>query len=92
MIINIDKINEYKNELEHYPNVLPLKLILYLDNAEYIGNLRKQKDWEKIRRELFKRRHQIQFLSDESLLEFEDKELTLWLKKNKKYKDILVES
>jgi hypothetical protein len=92
IVVDIDKIKEYQKDLEKYNGVLPLKLMIYLDNAEYISNLRKKKNWGKIRRELFKRRRQIQFLSDESLLEFEDKELQIWLKKNKKYKDMILES
>lgn len=89
LLIDFEKLEEYKKDLEMENNLIPLILLKYIDSDEYISNLRKNEDWDNIRRELFSRRNQIKNMSSKDKSYFEKIELRLWLKKNFRYKDII---
>ena len=90
MILNIGKVTEYKKELEDYNGLLPLLIIPYIDNGKYINNLKKKNlFYNHVQEEMFRVRRIIQFLSDESLWDYEKKELITWVENNPQYKDVV---
>lgn len=92
MIINIDKIKDYKKKLEHYKGLLPLLLTTYIDNEEYIKNLKKQGIYyDDVQEDIFNRRYEIQFLNDIDLIEYENDELKKWLNENPSFSDVVID-
>jgi len=89
MILDETKLKQHQKELEHYNGLLPLQLMTYIKNEEYINHLKKIGVYDTVQKEIFKRRNHTQFLSDTELINFEEKELTNWLKKNQEYHEVI---
>lgn len=88
--VNIDEILKNVKEFEKYNDMLPLLLMIYINNGTYIKNLKKKDLWYgNVQDKIFKRRMETMFLNTEDIITFEEKELTQWLKKNKNYSSII---
>ena len=88
--VNIDEILKNVKEFEKYNDMLPLLLMIYINNGTYIKNLKKKDLWYgNVQDKIFKRRMRTMFLNTEDIITFEDKELKQWLKKNTKYENII---
>ena len=92
MLLDYDKIEKYRKDLEKHKGLLPLYLITYIKNEEYINNLKKNNIfYNNIQNKLFERRIFTQYLSDEELIRFGEDELIDWLKDNPKYSDVVID-
>ena len=90
--INEEKLNNFKSELEDENSLLPLMLLIYIDNFKYINNLKKNNIfYDNVQDEIFNRRMVIQYLTDEELIRFGEDELIDWLKDNPKYSDVVID-
>lgn len=84
------KLMDYVKELEKYDGMLPVVLLSYTDVDKYYKNLRKQKNYDKITRDIHNRRNKIMFMDTDEQLVFEEKELTDFIKTNPKYTDMVI--
>ena len=87
MIINTDKVAEYKEDLELFNGYLPYLITLLIDYKKYDDNLRETDEYDNIQKEYYKFRLEHKKTNNERKL-FE-KDLKEWVKQNPTYKDIL---
>ena len=87
--LNKYKIKEYQNNLEHETTLIPVILLSYIDNAEYIHNLKQTKKWDNVKWDIFTRRRKLRKMTPRQKEDYTNKELYHWLQKHEQYQDII---
>lgn len=89
--LDYENLMKHVKKLEKYDGMLPIVLLSYLDISKYYKNLRKQKDYDKITKDIHNRRTAIMYMDASEQLMFEEKELRDFIKDNPQYKDMIID-
>lgn len=86
-----DNIIKHKTNLEKEECLLPILLTIYIDNFNYINNLKKKNMfYGHIQNEIFERREKLQFMNYEDSANFEENEFYNFIKEHPEYEDIII--
>ena len=89
--LDYENLMKHVKKLEKHDGLIPTVLMSYMDVDKYYKNLRKQKDYDKITRDIHNRRNKLMYMDISEQLLFEEKELMDFIKDNPQYMDMIID-